>query len=403
MNNDFQETIPPDEGNKTPSENTSQKEKRRASRNWLDMLAQLGLSETVARIGTNVLTFLLVFAVVWLMQSFFRTSSLLDTTQNAQAIQPTATPPVELSSLPEIVTGSHGITRQAQLRTTIPTRPRTEIIKYTVQKGDTVISIAEKFNLKPRTIINSNAFTKMNDNPHNLFVDQEVIILPVDGVYWQWQAGENLNRWAELFQVKVEDIVNYPANQLDPTTLGSYDNPNIKPGTMLVIPGGYRLPNARGDSFVGVTRTSPAIARVQGTGACESVADGAVGIGSFIWPTNKHYISGYDWNPDVGHRGIDIAGDTGEPVYAADYGVIVYAGWNDWGYGNMIMIDHGNGWQSLYAHLSSINVVCGGSVLQGSVIGAVGSTGNSSGSHLHFELMHSQYSKVDPKLYLPAP
>jgi murein DD-endopeptidase MepM/ murein hydrolase activator NlpD len=69
----------------------------------------------------------------------------------------------------------------------------------------------------------------------------------------------------------------------------------------------------------------------------------------------------------------------------------------------MIMVDHGNGWQSLYAHLSAINVICGQSVDQGTVIGALGSTGNSSGSHLHFELMHTLYSKVNPWSFLPPP
>ncbi len=371
--------------------------------NWLETLAQLGLGETVARLGAKILTFLVILLVIWMMKTFY-IDQQPGSQVNAQEEEASPTPAVALASLRyETNAPTAGISRQTDIHTIIPSRPRTEVTTYIVQKGDTITSIAEQFNLHPRTILNSNAFTVMADNPHNLFVDQEVYILPVDGVYWQWQAGENLNRWAELFQVKVEDIVNYPANKLDPVTLGSYDNPNIKPGTMLIIPNGYRVPNARGDVFVGVTRTSPATSRVQGSGACESVSDGAVGLGVFIWPADKHYLSGYDWNPDVGHRGIDIAGDTGEPVYAVDYGVIVYAGWNEWGYGNMVMVDHGNGWQSLYAHLNSINVFCGGSVLQGSVIGTVGSTGNSSGSHLHFELMHSQYSKVNPWLYLPPP
>jgi len=369
---------------------------------WLEVLSRLGLGDTLTRVLGVFLSLAAIGLVLWLVQVFFNGAP-------GQTIQAVESQQVSIKvddlPLPQANDGSGfgGLFRQAQIHTVIPNRPRTEIVTYIVEKGDTVTSIAEKFNLNPRTILNSNAFTVMQDNPHNLFVGQEVYILPVDGVYWQWQSGESLTAWAKTFQVSVEDIVNYPANQLDPATLGSYSNPNIKPGTMLVIPGGYRLPNARGDVFVGVTRTTPATARVQGAGACESVSDGAVGIGSFIWPANKHYLSGYDWSPDAGHRGIDIAGDTGEPVYAVDYGVIVYAGWNDWGYGNMVMVDHGNGWQSLYAHLSSINVICGGSVLQGTVIGAIGSTGNSSGSHLHFELMHSQYSKVNPWLYLPPP
>jgi murein DD-endopeptidase MepM/ murein hydrolase activator NlpD len=89
-------------------------------------------------------------------------------------------------------------------------------------------------------------------------------------------------------------------------------------------------------------------------------------------------------------------------VYATDAGVVVYAGWNNYGYGNMIMVDHGNNFQSLYAHLSGINVGCGQSVGQGDVIGAIGSTGHSSGSHLHFEI-RSLSSFVNPWDMLPPP
>jgi murein DD-endopeptidase MepM/ murein hydrolase activator NlpD len=79
----------------------------------------------------------------------------------------------------------------------------------------------------------------------------------------------------------------------------------------------------------------------------------------------------------------------------------VYSGWNDWGYGFMIVLDHGNGWQSLYAHLDAINVGCGAWVNQGAVIGLMGSTGRSSGSHLHFELQSDAHGKVNPFSFLP--
>jgi murein DD-endopeptidase MepM/ murein hydrolase activator NlpD len=79
--------------------------------------------------------------------------------------------------------------------------------------------------------------------------------------------------------------------------------------------------------------------------------------------------------------------------------VVVYAGWNDWGYGYMVVVNHGNGWQTLYAHLNAFNVGCGQEVYQGSVIGAIGSTGNSTGSHLHFEMMMSG-TKVNPWDYV---
>ena len=152
---------------------------------------------------------------------------------------------------------------------------------------------------------------------------------------------------------------------------------------------------------LGVTRENPANARMLGAGACGPVSGGAVGYGTYVYPANKHYLSGFDFSPESNHNGLDFAGNEGEGVYAADAGVIVYAGWNDYGYGNMIMVDHGNGFQSLYAHLNAFNVGCGQSVGQGEVIGAIGSTGRSSGPHLHFELMAG--SKVNPWSYLPPP
>jgi murein DD-endopeptidase MepM/ murein hydrolase activator NlpD len=162
---------------------------------------------------------------------------------------------------------------------------------------------------------------------------------------------------------------------------------------MLVIPNGKR-------SFVTwsaprITRDDPGVAKVLGPGYCGSITDGPVGIQAFIWPTNSHFLSGFDYSPETNHFGIDLDGDIGDPIYATDNGVVDYSGWNDWGYGFMVVIDHGNGWQSLYAHLSDIAVGCSAFVYQGTVIGYMGSTGRSSGSHLHFELMNDA-GKVNP-------
>jgi murein DD-endopeptidase MepM/ murein hydrolase activator NlpD len=117
-----------------------------------------------------------------------------------------------------------------------------------------------------------------------------------------------------------------------------------------------------------------------------------------MWPTTDTWISGYNFNPAANHSGIDIAGHLGNPVWAADAGVVVYAGWSYLGYGNLVVIDHGE-WQTVYAHLSETYVTCGMSVFQGATIATLGSTGNSSGPHLHFELMY-QSSKVNPLDYI---
>jgi murein DD-endopeptidase MepM/ murein hydrolase activator NlpD len=139
---------------------------------------------------------------------------------------------------------------------------------------------------------------------------------------------------------------------------------------------------------------------VLGLGACEGNYTGAYGSGAFAWPTASHTLSGNDfWS---GHLGIDIAGSLGDGVFASDAGVIVFAGWANGGYGYMVMIDHGNGYQTLYAHLSVVNAACGQSVYSGTYIGAVGSTGNSTGAHLHFEVRYLG-GFISPWYVLPPP
>jgi murein DD-endopeptidase MepM/ murein hydrolase activator NlpD len=148
-------------------------------------------------------------------------------------------------------------------------------------------------------------------------------------------------------------------------------------------------------------RDDPATSRILGPGHCEAVYTGPIGTGSFVWPTTATYISGFEYTPDLNHHGIDIGGDIGNPIYASDAGVVVYAGWNDWGYGNVIVVDHGNGWQTLYAHLNSVDVGCGDFISYGGqTIGTMGSTGNSSGPHLHFE-MNLNGAHQNPHRYLP--
>jgi hypothetical protein len=370
---------------------------------WLEVLAHLGLGESLLRFGTHALSVIMILLVVWLINGFYNGTPANAKTGNAEAVNlPTPTPPLEMASLSQPETNIFpGIGRLAEIHTIIPDRPREELTSYIVEAGDTIWGIAEKFGLQPQTVLWGNYYT-LRDDPHNLRPGQKLNILPLNGTYYEWQNGDGLNAVAKFFEVTPEEIINYPPNQLNAATIGEYANPNIKPGTWLIVPGGTR-PFISWSAPVGVTRDNPAVARVMGPGSCGTITDGVVGSGGFIWPADHHFLSGFDYSPETNHRGIDIDGETGDPVYAVDHGVIVYAGWNDYGYGNMIMIDHGTGWQSLYAHLSVISVVCGESVIQGNVIGLIGSTGNSSGSHLHFELMNTTYGKVNPWDFLPPP
>ena len=403
MNNEFREdqTVSSGNGKENGEVSTPEKTEKGTLSRWMEALLQMGLGESMLRVGTSVLSLVIILAVVWLVRVFYNQTP--DAQVNAVAAQgSTPTPAVAMEEVAPVVAevDYEGIPRMAQPFTTIPSRPRQEITKYTVQEGDTIFGISEKFGLDPETILWGN-YAILQDNPHALQQGQELNILPVNGTYYEWQDGDGLNGVSSFFGVTPEDIINFPGNNLDAATVGDLTRPNIPPGTMLIIPGGRRE-FVSWSAPLGVTREDPALARVLGPGACDPVSGGAIGYGSFVWPTNKHYLSGYDYSPKSNHWGIDLAGSEGEGVYATDAGVVVYAGWNNYGYGNMVMIDHGNGFQSLYAHLSDIYRFCGQSVGQGEGIGAIGSTGRSSGAHLHFEIMTATY-KINPWDVLPPP
>jgi murein DD-endopeptidase MepM/ murein hydrolase activator NlpD len=294
------------------------------------------------------------------------------------------------AALPQPPAPGEDVWRAANLHTLIPTRGRSEVIDYTVQPGDTLFGIAERYGLKPETLLWGNYFT-LKDDPHSLMPGQVLKILPVDGAYHYVTPDNTLEKIASFYGVEPQAITDWPSNNLDP------NRPVLQPDTFLVIPGGHReLTNW---TVPTITRGEKATA-VNNFGQCPGGYSGAVGTGAFVWPADRHFLSGYDYTSI--HHGLDIKAKLGDPIYAVDSGVVVYAGPNDYGYGNLVVIDHGNGWQSAYAHLSQWNVVCGQSVFQAGVIGLAGSTGRSSGPHLHFELRYNG-GRVNPWSVLPAP
>lgn len=311
---------------------------------------------------------------------------------------PTEPPLPEDSSAPVSmpVLGASGemgsISRQARLHTIIPTRPRTEVQNYVVSQGDSVFEIASKFNIDPETLLWAN-YDLLNDNPDMISLGMELKIPPVDGVYYQWTEGDSIETVAARFEADPEDILSWSGNGID------LIDPTVPVGNWVMVPGGHRefrqwiipvIPRGR----AGVSSA------LYGAGACTGSYDGAYGTGGFIWPAGNHTLSGNDyWS---GHLAIDIAAGEGAPIYAADSGVVVFAGWANGGYGNMVMIDHGNGYQTLYAHMSQVSASCGRSVSQGQTIGYSGSTGNSTGAHLHFEVRY-EGGFVSPWYVLPAP
>jgi hypothetical protein len=134
-------------------------------------------------------------------------------------------------------------------------------------------------------------------------------------------------------------------------------------------------------------------------GTCHIDHEGPVGSGVFEWPTDAHGVVGSDFTTD--HPAVDLGAQADTPVKAADAGLVVFAGWTDVGYGNAIVINHGNGYRTLYAHLGKLLVRCGQDVKSGQTIGLAGDTGFTGGPHLHFEI-RVQDGFINPWKLLPT-
>lgn len=349
--------------------------------------ARLGLPILLGATGVAA-----AFWATWLNQAEARSDNQPETIgQMAGSVEDGGQAAAEIDLPAFAVSAEPSLLRLANPHTTIPGRPRVDVVRYTVQPGDSVFGIADQFGVQPETVLWGN-YEVLNDDPHLLRPGQELSILPVDGTYYQWKEGDTLAGVAASFRTEPQEIADWPGNRLDPFT------PEIEAGTWIIVPGGRRelrtwtVPTiARGAAGVSTSYLGP--------GSCSGdFSGGAVGSGGFIWPTGNHYISGNDYW--AGHLAIDIAAGEGAPVWAADTGVVVYAGWSNTGYGYMVMIDHGNGWHTLYAHLSQVSVRCGSSVGQGQGLGLAGSTGNSTGPHLHFETRY-EGGFVNPWYVLP--
>lgn len=314
-------------------------------------------------------------------------------TSSAQALAPIATakpnqslPKITMPALAMNVETVKAIGRQIEIKTNVPAdKPRYNTIEYRVKRGDSVFAIAKQFSIKPETVLWAN-YDVLQDTPDSLRPGQELKIPPTDGIYYQWKENDTLDKVASEYKTTVDDIVNYPGNSID------LSDPKVESGSWVMLPGGSREMVQWLEPTIprGASGTSPTHQN-----ACQG---GAVGGGGFTWPADSHSLSGNDyWS---GHLGIDIAAGEGAPVYAADSGVVTVAGWSNYGYGNMIQIDHGNGYSTLYAHLSAIFVGVCQSVSRGQQIGNAGNTGNSEGAHLHFEVRMGG-GNINPWFVLP--
>ena len=291
---------------------------------------------------------------------------------------------------------SQVIERAPEPFTIVPDRQRDEIITYTIEAGDTIFDLSAQYDISGETIFWANSET-LQDDVHLLTVGTGIYILPVNGVYYRAGGQETVAEIASRFLALAEAILDSPYNELPEGSAESF-KPAL--GMRLIVPGGQRekidfqwiAPVA--DS--GSSGSSAAGSFAPGhPGSCAPI-NGAGGTGSWARPINRYTVTTPFF---YGHNGLDLSAPTGEPVLAADSGIVVFSGWNDWGYGNLVVLDHGNGWTTYYAHMSSVSVGCGRLVSRGSTVGGVGSTGNSSGPHLHFE-MRWLYNADNPAAYI---
>lgn len=243
--------------------------------------------------------------------------------------------------------------------------PHHEFETYTVERGDTPGLIAEQFGIAVETLLGGNA--RLSQETTLLQPGDELIILPIDAVLHEVQPGDTLESLSEEYGIPVEDIIAYTDNNLEFPF-------RLYPETFIMVPGAKREV---------VIWQPPALSSSGGSGPGGNIQPLIVGTGSFQYPVNNRNFTQFYW---YGHPAIDIALAEGNLVTAADTGTVTYAGWSTWGYGNLIVINHGNGFDTIYAHLSGINVVPGQIVYKGNVIGYTGNTGNSSGPHIHFEI-----------------
>ena len=246
--------------------------------------------------------------------------------------------------------------------TLVSEKVRDKIVEYSVKEGDTISSIAEKFDVSVDTILWQNNLTEKS----KIIPGQVIEILPVSGIAHTVRKGDTIYSIAKRYDVDAQPIVNFPFN-----TFTNDETFELAIGQVITVPDGVR-PN--------VTPVAPRVRQITPD------AGTVIASGSFAWPAAGRITQGFVWY----HKGLDIANKASPPILAADSGRVVVAGWPDgYGYGNRVVIDHGNGFKTLYAHLSGIYVVPGQSVNRGDTIGIMGCTGRCTGTHLHFEVIRN--------------
>jgi len=247
---------------------------------------------------------------------------------------------------------------ETALSTVVSSKPRDKVENYSVKSGDTLASIGKKFDISVDTIKWANSLKSDTIKPAEVLK-----IPPVTGVVHTVVSGETVYSIAKKYKTTAQNIVNFIFNDFS-----DIDTFALRAGQTLFVPDGVIEPEQPKYAAM-APQYANAVAGVRGSA-------------NFIWPTSG-IITQY---PTWYHMAFDIASNGGPAIIAADTGTVTYAGCIDWGYGCHVVIDHGNGYSTLYGHMSVISVSAGKTVNQGQQVGVMGSTGRSTGPHLHFEI-----------------
>jgi murein DD-endopeptidase MepM/ murein hydrolase activator NlpD len=297
-----------------------------------------------------------------------------------------------LTPIPQATQNSDVVQRPNQPFTERSEGAGGDFVYYTIQNGDTLELIIQRYDLEDFcTIVWSNDARFVSPlRPGN-----QIVIPPVDGVFAKIRETKTINQLAEETGVSAFEIIDSPFN---PTLDGAAPDNLLLEGMQIMVPSGNggncnvwsAKPVAAGDSSNGGASVSSIVGFYNLWGCSANITGGGFPV--------QHPLSGggqFFQGFSSFHSGVDLSAATGTPVVSAGIGTVIFAGRNNTGYGNVVVIAHGTTF-TLYAHLNTYNVSCGQDVSSGQTIGAVGSTGNSSGPHLHFEIRNANFDALDP-------
>jgi murein DD-endopeptidase MepM/ murein hydrolase activator NlpD len=270
------------------------------------------------------------------------------------------------------------------------------ISTYIVQPGDTLSGIAQLFGVTTGTILSANDLSRSSV----LQPGEQLVILPITGIQYTVKKGDTIESIAKAFDGDVTEIESF----------NNVDDSSISVGQQIIIPNGEASASPALASSSKSSSSAPATTPTKKSASTKVLTGTAGACGSVIPDANNpaepshnvgpvgtcaqdayyiapltHYVQTQGIH---GYNAVDLAAPSGTPIMAAADGTVIVArsgGWNG-GYGSYVVIQHGNGSQTLYAHMSKVAAYDGESVVQGQVIGYVGETGDATGPHVHFEI-----------------